>query len=63
MPSPKDRAKGWNKGMAKKELTIREAGAKGGKARAKNLDKKALSEIGKKGAQSRWAKKPAKGGN
>jgi general stress protein YciG len=49
--------------MAKKELTIREAGAKGGKARAKNLDKKALSEIGKKGAQTRWAKKPLKGGN
>ena len=49
--------------MAKKELTIREAGAKGGKARAKNLDKKALSEIGKKGAQARWAKTPVKGGN
>jgi hypothetical protein len=29
-------------------------GLKGGKARAKNLSKKKLSEIGKKGAGARW---------
>jgi len=31
-------------------------GLKGGKARAKKLGKKRLSEIGKKGARSRWGK-------
>jgi hypothetical protein len=36
-------------------------GKRGGKARAKNLSKKELSEIGKKGAAKRWGSKPAKG--
>lgn len=31
-------------------------GLKGGKARAKNLTKEQLSEIGKKGAEARWKK-------
>jgi hypothetical protein len=40
-------------------------GKRGGKARAKNLSKKQLSEIGKQGAAKRWAKKQPKhrGGN
>ncbi|MFL5328705.1 MAG: histone H1 [Gemmataceae bacterium] len=33
-------------------------GLKGGPARAKKLGKKKLSQIGKKGAAKRWAKKP-----
>jgi len=37
-------------------------GARGGKARAKNLSKKKLSEIGKQGAAKRWGSKPEKGG-
>jgi hypothetical protein len=37
-----------------------ELGAKGGTARAKNLTKKQLSEIGKKAAAKRWAKKGGK---
>jgi hypothetical protein len=41
----------------KKELTIREAGALGGKARAKKLTAKQRSEIARKGGQTRWAKK------
>jgi hypothetical protein len=32
----------------------RRGGLKGGKARAKNLSKSQLSQIGKKAAQSRW---------
>ena len=34
-------------------------GAKGGKARAANLTKRKLKEIGKKGAAARWGKKKA----
>lgn len=34
----------------------RSGGLKGGKARAENLTKKQLSEIGKKGAMARWGK-------
>jgi hypothetical protein len=37
-----------------------ELGAKGGKARAKNLSKKALSKIGQAGAAKRWNKKGGK---
>jgi hypothetical protein len=48
--------------MTKKELTIREAGAKGGKARAKNLTAEQLRAIGRKGAAKRWGSKPRKGG-
>lgn len=32
-------------------------GRKGGEARAKNLSKRALSEIGSKGAEARWGKR------
>jgi hypothetical protein len=32
-------------------------GAKGGKARAKNLTKHKLKQIGKKGAEARWKKR------
>ena len=39
-----------------------ELGTKGGKARAKNLTKEQLSEIGKAGAAKRWAKQQPKGG-
>jgi general stress protein YciG len=49
--------------MAKKELTAREMGRKGGTARGKNLSKEELSAIGKKGAAKRWATKPGKKGN
>lgn len=35
----------------------RKGGLKGGKARAKNLTKEQLSEIGKAGAKARWAEK------
>lgn len=45
-----------------KELTIKEVGRRGGKARAKNLTKKQMSAIGKKGAAARWGDKPKKGG-
>lgn len=48
--------------MAKKELTASEMGRKGGTARGKNLTKEQLAEIGRKGAQTRWAKKPGKKG-
>ena len=44
----------------KKELTIKEAGSMGGKARARKLTKKQMSEIAKKGALARWAKKGGK---
>lgn len=37
--------------------TVQEAGALGGKARAKNLTKEQLSEIGKKAVAAREAKK------
>ena len=39
-----------------------ELGAKGGAARAKNLSKQELSDIGRKGAAKRWANKPTKKG-
>lgn len=35
----------------------RKGGQKGGKARARNLSKEELAEIGRKGAAARWAKK------
>ena len=44
----------------KKNAAAVELGAKGGRARAKNLSKKELSEIGKAAAAKRWAAK--KGG-
>jgi hypothetical protein len=47
--------------MTKRELTAKEIGRKGGKARAKNLSKKQLTAIGRKGAAKRWGSKP-KGG-
>lgn len=34
----------------------RRGGKKGGKARARNLSKERLSEIGREGAEARWAK-------
>jgi ABC-type transport system substrate-binding protein len=37
-------------------------GKSGGKARAAKLSKRELTAIGKKGAATRWAKKPAKKG-
>jgi hypothetical protein len=46
-------------GMAK-ELTVREMGRRGGKARARNLSKEEIAAIGRKGARKRWNK--AKGG-
>ncbi len=36
---------------------FRAVGKKGGKARAKNLTDEQLSEIGRKGAATRWASK------
>jgi hypothetical protein len=45
----------------KKLAAAVEMGAKGGKARAANLSKEQLAEIGRKGAAKRWNKK--KGGN
>ncbi|HTC61687.1 MAG TPA: hypothetical protein VK709_02495 [Candidatus Saccharimonadales bacterium] len=46
----------------KKELTVSEMGRKGGLARAKNLTKEQIAEIGRKGAMKRWAKKsPTRG--
>lgn len=48
--------------MVKKELTIKEAGKLGGKARAKNLSKKRLAAIGRMGAAKRWGKKTDKKG-
>lgn len=44
----------------KKELSIKEMAKMGGKARAKSLTPKQLSEIGRKGAAKRWGSK--KGG-
>lgn len=38
---------------------FRAQGKRGGEARAANQSKKALSEIGRKGAAARWGKKPA----
>jgi hypothetical protein len=46
----------------KKELTAREMGSRGGTARAKNLTKKRLAEIGKLGAAKRWKTKGEKKG-
>jgi hypothetical protein len=48
----------------KRELTAKEMGRKGGTQRAKNLTAKQRSDIARKGAKARWAKKPTKkGGN
>ena len=41
-------------------MDSKEMGHRGGKARARNLTAKQLSEIGKKGAKARKAKKAAK---
>jgi len=46
--------------MAKKELTIKEAGSMGGLQRARNLTAAERSKIAKKAAQKRWAKKGAR---
>ena len=46
----------------KKALTVHEMGRRGGTARGKNLTPEQLSKIGKKGARTRWAKKPGKKG-
>jgi hypothetical protein len=48
--------------MAKKNRAAVELGRKGGKARAKISPEK-LSEIGKKAARARWAKKNQEVGN
>jgi general stress protein YciG len=44
--------------MAAKEMTAKEMGRKGGKARAANLSKEEIAAIGRKGAEKRWGKKP-----
>lgn len=44
-------------GRMKKHKFAAALGSKGGKARAKKLTKEKLSEIGKKGAITRWNKK------
>jgi hypothetical protein len=49
--------------MEKKPVTAAEMGKRGGTARAKNLTKKQLTEIGKRGAAKRWGGKVKKGGN
>lgn len=38
------------------EVTVAEAGRRGGKARAKNLTPDQIAAIGKAGAEKRWAK-------
>lgn len=43
-------------GPVEKNAAAVELGSKGGKARAKNLSKEEISEIGKKGAAKRWDK-------
>jgi hypothetical protein len=43
-------------------MKVSEMAKMGGKARAKKLTKEQLSKIGKKGAATRWAKKPGKKG-
>lgn len=50
------------KSIAAKNAAAAELGKKGGEARAKNLTKEQLTEIGRKGAQTRWAKQSKKGG-
>lgn len=40
-----------------KEMTVKEMGRKGGKARARNLTKEEIAAIGRKGAMKRWSKK------
>ena len=56
MPSGTHNAKGET-GMAKeKDPAAVSLGAKGGKARAKNLTKEQLSKIGKAAAAKRWKK-------
>lgn len=48
--------------VAKKKDPLAVAlGRRGGKARATRLSREALSEIGKKGAQVRWAKRRQNG--
>jgi hypothetical protein len=42
---------------AGKDPSAMALGAKGGKARAANLTKRKLKQIGKKGAEARWGKK------
>ncbi|MGB2889536.1 MAG: hypothetical protein WBC04_17715 [Candidatus Acidiferrales bacterium] len=44
----------------KKQLSISEMAKMGGKARAKKLTKEQLSKIGRKGAATRWAKRPGR---
>jgi hypothetical protein len=43
--------------MKKKNHAAAELGRRGGKARAKKLGKKGLSEAGRKAVNARWAKK------
>ena len=40
----------------------RKGGKRGGKARAANLTPEQLSEIGRKGAETRWGKAKGRGG-
>jgi general stress protein YciG len=44
--------------LTEMEQFFKQTGAEGGKARAAKLTKAELTEIGKKGAAARWAKKP-----
>ena len=46
--------------MARKESYAQQFARKGGKARAAKLTKQQQSEIGRKAAQARWAKKKEK---
>ena len=45
----------------KKEMTVRELAAMGGKARAKKLTKKRRKEIAVKAITTRWASRPKSG--
>jgi hypothetical protein len=47
--------------MGEKPKTISEMARMGGQARGKKLSKAQLSEIGRKGAATRWNKKQPKG--
>jgi hypothetical protein len=59
MLSPKNKGK---RGIVMaKEMTIKEAGKRGGQARARNLSKKEKSAIARQGAKARWAKSKKKG--
>lgn len=46
--------------MAKRKSPAQLLGARGGKARARNLSPEELSEQGKKAAEARWGKAKAK---